>query len=115
MYTRLPHDKLKEAIIGLYDHASEWFRQQYSQAVYLDLRAGSWKADNPPSNNGRAALIELLNAVIDNTYVYTVDGIRGKTSLAMAALSISPVSQLGTYCTSLKTRLPAHVSQVWFR
>ena len=98
MYTRLPHDKLKEAIIGLYDHASEWFRQQYSQAVYLDLRAGSWKADNPPSNNGRAALIELLNAVIDNTYVYTVDGIyRQVFGIPMGGCASSLLASL--YCS----------------
>ena len=98
MYTRLPHDRLKEAIIGLYDHASDWFRQNYSVAVYLDLRSGSWKADNPPTNNGRDALIELLNAVIDNTYLYTVDGIyRQIFGIPMGGCASSLLASL--YCS----------------
>ena len=98
MYTRLPHDKLKEAVIGLYDHASEWFRKHYSQAVYLDLGSVSWKADNPPTNNGRAALIELINAVIDNTYVYTVNSIyRQVFGIPMGGCASSLLASL--YCS----------------
>ena len=69
MYTRLPHDKLKEAIIGLDDHAAQWLCSRYSlDECYLDIRSGTWHTGVLPCNSGRPALISQLDVVIDNTY-----------------------------------------------
>jgi hypothetical protein len=66
--------------------------------VYLDLRSGSWKSDAPHSNNGRAALIDLLNGVIDNTYLYTVDGMYRQTiGIPMGGCASSLLASL--YCS----------------
>ena len=99
MYTRLPHDKLKEAIIGLYDHAVQWLCSQYSLDVcYLDIRSGTWNTGALPCNNGRAALINLLDAVIDNTYFYTVHGIhRQVIGIPMGGAASSLLATL--YCS----------------
>jgi hypothetical protein len=73
MYTRLPHAMLKEAVMGLHDHARSWLVARYGRDdITLDLHRASWTQDTVPSTTrGRDALARLLDDFVDNTFINT--------------------------------------------
>ena len=72
MYTRLKHELLKEAIIVLHVAVLSWLCDRYQRPdIVLDISRGSWCEGDDSKLRGRAALADLLNDVVDSTYIVT--------------------------------------------